>query len=176
MPDETAQNEERIRRRIDSARSSGSNGRQASVGMRENQEFAIEILELLNQRVVKSDVIERIVELVRSSTGIEAVGVRLREGDDFPYLVAIGFPDDFIKAENSLCSRNGSGEIIRDSEGNPVLECMCGEIIRGKTDPSMPFFTAGGSFWTDLSVQIDRVGVRRRDKDPVQTPVYFMRL
>ena len=35
---------------------------------RENQELAIEILELLNQRVVKSDVIERIVELVRSST------------------------------------------------------------------------------------------------------------
>ena len=88
---------------------------------RENQELAIEILELLNQRVVKSDVIERIAELVRSSTGIEAVGVRLREGDDFPYLVAIGFPDDFIKAENSLCSRNGSGEIVRDSEGNPVL-------------------------------------------------------
>ena len=117
--------------------------------VRENQVLAIEILELLNQRVVKSDVIERIAELVRSSTGIEAVGVRLREGDDFPYLVAIGFPDDFIKAENFLCSRNGSGEIIRDSEGNPVLECMCGEIIRGKTDPSMPFITAGGSFWTD---------------------------
>ena len=143
---------------------------------RENQVLAIEILELLNQRVVKSDVIERIAELVRSSTGIEAVGVRLREGDDFPYLVAIGFPDDFIKAENFLCSRNGSGEIIRDSEGNPVLECMCGEIIRGKTDPSMPFITAGGSFWTDSRSKLMESGSRRRDKDPVQTPVYFMRL
>ena len=175
MPDETAQNEERIRRRVDSAGSSGSNGRQAPV-VRENQVLAIEILELLNQRVVKSDVIERIAELVRNSTGIEAVGVRLREGDDFPYLVAIGFPDDFIKAENFLCSRNGSGEIIRDSEGNPVLECMCGEIIRGRTDPSMPFITAGGSFWTDSRSKLMESGVRRRDKDPVQTPVYFMRL
>ena len=26
---------------------------------------------------------------------------------------------------------------------------MCGEIIRGRTDPSLPFFTAGGSFWTN---------------------------
>jgi len=115
---------------------------------REHQELVAEILDLLNQRVVKSDVVEKIVELVRKSTDVEAVGVRIREGDDFPYLVANGFSDDFIEAENYLCKRNALGEIIRDPKGKPVLECMCGVIIRGRTDPSMPFITSRGSFWT----------------------------
>ena len=116
--------------------------------MSKNQEFAIEILELLNQRVLRGADIEKIVESMRNSVGIEAIGVRIREGDDYPYLVANGYPDDFIKAENYLCRRSESGQIIRDSEGKPVLECMCGAIIRGKTEPSRPFFTPAGSFWT----------------------------
>lgn len=116
--------------------------------MSKNQEFAIEILELLNQRVLKSADLEKIVESIRNSFDIEAVGVRIRDGDDYPYRVANGYPDDFIKAENHLCTRSESGQIIRDSEGNPVLECMCGAIIRGKTEPSRPFFTPAGSFWT----------------------------
>ena len=115
----------------------------------ENRELAIQILELLNQPMVDIQVIGRIVKLVREFTGLEAVGVRLRNGEDFPYLVANGFPDDFITAENSICCRSDSGAIIRDSEGNPILECLCGEIIRGRIDPSLPFFTAGGSFWTN---------------------------
>jgi PAS domain S-box-containing protein len=92
--------------------------------------------------------IGKILELMRNSVGIEAVGVRIREGDDYPFLVANGYPDGFIKAENYLCKGSGSGQIIRDSEGNPVLECMCGAIIRGQTQPSRPFFTPAGSFWT----------------------------
>jgi len=116
--------------------------------MRKNQEFALEILELLNQRDLRGADIENIAESMRNSVGVEAVGVRLRQGDDYPYLVANGFPEAFIKAENYLCRRNDSGQIIRDSEDNPVLECMCGAIIRGMTENSRPFFTPAGSFWT----------------------------
>jgi PAS domain S-box-containing protein len=128
------------------------NGLEAMEGklrsMSKNQEFAIEILELLNQRVLRGADIEKIVESMRNSVGIEAVGVRIRQGDDYPYLVAIGYPDAFIQAENYLCRRSESGQIIRDVDGNPVLECMCGEIIRGRTEHSRPFFTPAGSFWT----------------------------
>ncbi len=116
--------------------------------MSKNQEFAIEILELLNQRVLKEGDIENIVESMKTSLGIEAIGVRVREGDDYPYLAATGFPDSFIKAENHLCRHGKPGQMRRDSEGNPVLECMCGEIIRERAEPSSPFFTPAGSFWT----------------------------
>jgi PAS domain-containing protein len=116
--------------------------------MSKNQEFAIEVLEFLNQRVLRSADVDKIVASMRNSFGIEAVGVRIKEGDDYPYLVASGYADAVIKAEKYLCRRSGSGEIVRDPAGNPVLECMCGRVIRGKTEPSKPFFTPAGSFWT----------------------------
>jgi PAS domain S-box-containing protein len=120
----------------------------------ENRELVTHILELLNQPVVGIDVIRRILDWVRKSTGIEAIGIRLQKHEDFPYVVAHGFPEEFIKAENSVCSRSGCGEIVRDSEGHPILECMCGEIIKGRTDPSLPFYTPGGSFWTNFRTNL----------------------
>jgi hypothetical protein len=41
--------------------------------------------------------------------------------------------------------------MMRDDVGNPVLDCMCGNILRGRFDPSKPFFIEGGSFWTNSS-------------------------
>jgi GAF domain len=29
------------------------------------------------------------------------------------------------------------------------LACMCGNVLQGRTDPSLPFFTEAGSFWTN---------------------------
>ena len=41
--------------------------------------------------------------------------------------------------------------MIRDSDGNPVLECMCGNVIAGRTNPKLPFFTEGGSFFSNCT-------------------------
>ncbi|UCH88196.1 MAG: GAF domain-containing protein [Thermoplasmata archaeon] len=54
-----------------------------------------------------------------------------------------------MEAERYLCSMDESGNPILDSNSNPVLECMCGNVIQGRTDPSKPFFTQEGSFWTN---------------------------
>ncbi|HMA62829.1 MAG TPA: PAS domain S-box protein, partial [bacterium] len=43
---------------------------------------------------------------------------------------------------------------ITDFEGNPVLECMCGNVIRGRYDPELPFFTEFGSFWTNSTTKL----------------------
>ena len=120
----------------------------------ERQKFAIQILELLNRSGEKTYTIHDILLLIKAFTGFEAVGIRLREEEDFPYYETKGFPADFIEAERYLCPRNHNGEIIRDSEGNPVLECMCGNIISGRTDPTIPFFTEGGSFWTNSTTAL----------------------
>jgi hypothetical protein len=85
---------------------------------------------------------------------LEAVGIRLQEGEDFPYFETIGFSNNFVKAENYLCARDHAGDLIRDDKGNPYLECMCGNIICGRTDPSLPFFTEAGSFWTNSTTAL----------------------
>ena len=57
------------------------------------------------------------------------------------------------QAEKSLCVKDGK-DILRDSKGNPVLECMCGNIIQGRFDPKLDFFTKGGSFWSNCTTDL----------------------
>jgi PAS domain S-box-containing protein/putative nucleotidyltransferase with HDIG domain len=112
------------------------------------------ILEALNRPNEIVNLIRDILLLLKEHTGIEAIGIRLREGEDFPYFETNGFPPHFLEAENHLCARDNTGEIIRDSQGNPYLECMCGNIVCGRTDPTFPFFTEGGSFWTNSTTEL----------------------
>ena len=51
--------------------------------------------------------------------------------------------------ETRLCSYDEQGKVCRDRSGYPILECMCGNVICGRFDPTKEFFTANGSFWTN---------------------------
>jgi GAF domain-containing protein len=108
--------------------------------------LAADILALSASDKPREEAIGEIVLMVQAATGLEAAGVRLVDGLDFPYYFTRGFDQDFVEAESSLCARDQAGEMIRDSDGNPYLDCMCGNVIAGRTDPSKPFFTRGGSF------------------------------
>ncbi len=113
------------------------------------RELVTMILEILNGPNDAPSVIRRVLFLLKEHTAIDAIGLRLRREGDFPYAEAIGFPEDFLEAEGFLCGRDESREIVIDNVGAPRLECLCGRIIRGWTDPSLPFFTKAGSFWTN---------------------------
>jgi PAS domain S-box-containing protein len=113
----------------------------------ERRKLVAELLLILNGSVKGIDAIKEILVKIKDFTGLEAVGIRLQKGDDFPYFETCGFPGSFLKVENYLCSYSKDRELLRDEQGRPVLECMCGNILRGRTDPSQYFFTDGGSFW-----------------------------
>jgi PAS domain S-box-containing protein len=112
------------------------------------------ILEIINQKEKGQDIIRRILQLVKDLTGFDAVGIRLHEGDDYPYFEVNGFSEDFVSHENYLCARDESGQTVLDSQGQPILECMCGSVILGHADPAAPFFTQGGSFWTNSTTNL----------------------
>ena len=118
------------------------------------QRLSTQILELLNRPFEMDSLIKDILLVIKQFANFEAVGIRLREGEDFPYYEVSGFPSGFIEDERCLCAKNDRGELIRDSEGNAVLECMCGSVICGRTDPSRCFFSQGGSFWTNSTTQL----------------------
>ena len=65
-----------------------------------------------------------------------------------------GFTEEFVKLENNLCVRDTNGQLYRDSDGYPIHECMCGNVICGRFDPSKPFFTARGSFCTNCTTEL----------------------
>ena len=115
------------------------------------QYLTAEILGILNDPPALADAINCILTAIQRETGFEAVGIRLRSGDDFPYFVQDGFSHDFLLTENTLTVRNEDGRLCRDKSGNYSLECTCGLVISGQTDPTNPLFTPGGSCWTNDS-------------------------
>jgi PAS domain S-box-containing protein len=104
----------------------------------------------LNNFVDLKSILTTVINHIKELTGCEAVGVRLHDGEDYPYYVYEGFPQLFIKKENSLCFKDNTGNKIPAPDGKGyLLECLCGCVIKGNTDFSLPFFTEHGSFWSN---------------------------
>ena len=116
--------------------------------------FSSKILDILNRQANWRPLIRELLGRIKAFTDFEAIGIRLGEGDDFPYFETRGFDSQFVEAENYLCARDRSGATERDSNGKPYLECMCGNVISGRTDRSFDFFTKYGSFWSNNTSQL----------------------
>ena len=113
--------------------------------------MGVKVLQALNEPGDLQDSLTQIIKVLKNGTGFDAVGIRLQEGDDFPYFAQDGFPTDLLLKENSLLERSINGGVCRDQDGDVCLECTCGLVLTGKGDLTQPFFTAGGSFLTNDS-------------------------
>ncbi len=109
----------------------------------------IDLLALLNRAEDLPALAEGAVSLLRGWSGCEAVGLRFRAGDDYPYLAATGFSADFLEAEQRLLGRDAGGELRGDGDGAPAPKCRCGQVVTGRFDPGQPGFTPAGTFWTN---------------------------
>ncbi len=124
--------------------------------MEEERQATIEMLNLINNSPDNRTMLRTLLDFFKDWSGCEAVGIRFQEGDDFPYFETRGFPAEFVELERYLCAHNAQGEVLRDSKGDPVLECMCGIILRGRFNPEKAFFTPHGSFWSNSTSDLLR--------------------
>ena len=113
------------------------------------REIMVEFLRIANATTTTRELVRVASDFFQKQCGCEAVGIRLKEGDDYPYYVTSGFPPEHVRLENQICARDDSGYVVRDSKGKPIIECMCGAVVSGRFDPSKNFFTEKGSFWTN---------------------------
>ena len=120
----------------------------------QEREMTIEFLRLVNESKDVGGLVESALTFFQKQSGCEAVGFRLKEGLDYPYYQARGFPEEFVLLETKLCSHDEHGDVCKDRNGNPLLECMCGNVICGRFDPTKKFFTAKGSFWTNNTTKL----------------------
>lgn len=78
---------------------------------------------------------------IQAYAAFEAVGIRLLRPDgSIPYQVYRGFSRRFYESESPL---------VLGSD-----QCMCIEVIAGRTPRDKPFFTAWGSFFTNASSRL----------------------
>ncbi|SHO51603.1 PAS domain S-box-containing protein [Desulfopila aestuarii DSM 18488] len=113
------------------------------------RKISLDLLKIINEQADVHQLVRDVCRKLAEWADMEAVGIRLKDGEDYPYYEWCGFPNAFIEAEKSLCSVDSRGDTIRDEAGNPVLECMCGNILLGRYNPELPFFTDNGSFFTN---------------------------
>lgn len=98
-------------------------------------------LEIANRHMEITPMLQEVVLEIKKFTGCRAVGIRLRdEKDNIPYQAYEGFSQEFYKSENHLSLQYN--------------DCMCINIIKGTTNPSLPFFTEGGSFYTNSTTKL----------------------
>jgi diguanylate cyclase (GGDEF)-like protein/PAS domain S-box-containing protein len=106
------------------------------------QTLTAKVFSLLALPSEKTDKIHDILQLIRDFSGCEVVGIRLRENGDFPYYRTLGLNDEWLGAESD-----------RPAESGPkVAACLCGKVLLGLTDPALPCFTPGGSYWLSALV------------------------
>jgi PAS domain S-box-containing protein len=101
---------------------------------RQALEFSHRLLALASRHGRVEPLLEECVAEVRRLSGCEAVGIRLLDEDGgIPYEAYVGFSEAFHRLESPL-------SIHAD-------ECMCVYVVTGMTDPQLPYYTEGGSFY-----------------------------
>ncbi len=91
-------------------------------------------LEAANLHSEMRPLLKEFVAQVKELSGCEAVGMRILDEEGLiPYEDAEGFPAGFHEIESRLSIRRH--------------ECMCINVIKGKADSALPFYTPGGSFY-----------------------------
>lgn len=109
------------------------------------------ILEKLAQKKEFKEIIEEVLVFIQNQLRIDSIGIRLKNSEDFPYIVSKGFDQQFLLTESSLLEKDISDSSCYEKDGKLSLECTCGLVLTGKTDPKNPLFTPYGSFVTNDS-------------------------
>ncbi len=117
------------------------------------QEITIELLRLMSGVSDLKDLMLDVTELLQGWSGCDAIGIRLKKGDDYPYFESRGFTEEFVFVENSVCDDFRGGGERSSGTGAPRLSCLCGAVLQQRVDPSKPYFTENGSFWTNSTTK-----------------------
>jgi len=120
--------------------------RQRAVEMRQ---LILDLHHLTHSKESVRDFLSSISSFLQERFGFKAIGIRYHRGADYPYFEARGFPREFIEDEMSICSPGRGTEAGEKNDRVSPYECACGTVIAGKFDPSLPFFTPYGTFWTN---------------------------
>ena len=92
------------------------------------------LLVIANRHTETLPLLKEFVGEIRNYTGCAAVGIRLLDEEgNIPYQAYEGFSERFYELESPLSIKSD--------------RCMCINVIKGETDPKLPFYTEGGSFY-----------------------------
>lgn len=113
----------------------------AATFLQEERSLLIGILDTLSQSRRIDEYLEKLAGHLKEYSGCHCVGIRLLDNEgNIPYVSYTGFSQEFYELENPLCVQ--------------VHKCMCISVISEDPDPSLPYYTDGGSFLTGSTTEL----------------------
>lgn len=106
------------------------------------------ILSDVSQAVPRMDFLKGVTKMLLDFAGCDQVLLRLAERERLFLCEARQDREPLVRAEVLSSTHNEKGEAIPCRGVKTVLEHLCRKIVSGDFDPSLPFFTPKGSFWT----------------------------
>ncbi len=129
----------------------------------QERELTIDLLRLVNGAKGIRELATGLTKFLRDRSGCESVAIRYRAGIEYPVIDTHGSPDEYAHAGSSLCPSGGEREPAGADRVIPTRECLCGAIVPGEVDPSLPAITGERTFWTNSvsALLAESVGSRR---------------
>ena len=99
------------------------------------------ILEISHHYTLRKPMLQEAVSEIRAFAQCEAVGIRILDKDgNIPCEAYTGFSRECYERESPLSAGSDHD--------------MCISVIEGRTDPTQPFFTPGGSFYRNATTRL----------------------
>ena len=100
----------------------------------ESRQVSLRFLETVHKHTEMNPLLKEFVSEIRDYTGCDSVGIRVLDAEgNIPYHAYEGFSKKFYEMESPLSVK--------------LDQCMCINVIKGTTNPVLPFYTKGGSFY-----------------------------
>ena len=117
------------------------------------REATIECLRFINESSNKQELLQTAASFFQKISGCEAVGIRMKKDNRYPYCSTIGFPEDFLTNTKNQCL-SATAEAENSRTGNPMLDCLSGDFANAGICPGETFFISEGSFWCNSTTEL----------------------
>lgn len=107
------------------------------------------ILEYANRALPRLDFVREVLKMILEFSECDAVELRLKRREKFYRFEMRKDAKEFYNLEYLPCLQTVSGRLIPCSKDDSGVERLCQDLILSQFDPTLPFFTKSGSFWTN---------------------------
>lgn len=117
--------------------------------LKNEKDILLEIFSKLTTFKDIKELCDNLVIYIKEKFDIEAVMIRLIEGNELTSMSKVGVNEKFNELDISILSEDKNGNIIRGPDGDPHIKCLCGKTLKRSTDPEFPHFNAKKSCWVN---------------------------
>ncbi len=107
------------------------------------------ILQYASRGILRKEFQQTVSKMIMEFSGCDGVELWVKEHNKYFRCKMERRPNRSFPFQITTLRQNGTGELIPGPRDDPGLISLCGNIVRGRVDPTLPFFTKKGSFCTN---------------------------